>query len=273
MPCAFWICWLTISSIFLSSSGSTGLLCEKSKRSLHSSTSEPLTSAGDGGSSEAPLGKLTEAQIAKGQAILTKLKELHLSLNQLKSLEGLLGLGGLEVLCAADNQIAEVTQDHLKGLGRLDELRLEGNALERLAFLYLITGNIEKLKKMLKIAEMRQDVMGRFHNALFLGDASERTRVLEEAGQSPLAYVTAVSHGMLGEAGRIKELCKVQGAPFQSYCTIHSSCTLRLQSYDRIIGPYSRYRRARFGIHMRSKVNTVTLLITPVPQDGMLTLI
>ena len=34
---------------------------------------------------------------------------------------------------------------------------------------------------------MRRDIMGRFHNSLFLGDATERTRVLEEAGQSPLA--------------------------------------------------------------------------------------
>ena len=35
-----------------------------------------------------------------------------------------------------------------------------------LSFLYLITGNLEKLQKMLKIADMRHDVMGRFHNAL-----------------------------------------------------------------------------------------------------------
>ena len=75
------------------------------------------------------------------------------------------------------------------------------------------TGNIEKLRKMLKIAEMRRDIMGRFHNSLFLGDATERTRVLEAAGQSPLAYVTAVSHGMLEEAGRIKELLQSAGRP------------------------------------------------------------
>ena len=46
--------------------------------------------------------------------------------------------------------------------------------MERLSFLYLITGNTEKLRKMLKIAEMRPDVMSRFHNALYLGDAAER---------------------------------------------------------------------------------------------------
>ena len=36
---------------------------------------------------------------------------------------------------------------------------------------------------MLKIAEMRNDVMGRFHNALYLGDIRERVKILEDAGQ------------------------------------------------------------------------------------------
>jgi coatomer protein complex subunit alpha (xenin) len=40
---------------------------------------------------------------------------------------------------------------------------------ERLSFLYLICGNMEKLSKMLNIAQLRQDVMGRFHNSLYLG--------------------------------------------------------------------------------------------------------
>jgi Coatomer WD associated region len=43
-------------------------------------------------------------------------------------------------------------------------------------------GNLEKLGKMLKIAEMRSDQMGRFHNALYLGDVRERFRILEESG-------------------------------------------------------------------------------------------
>lgn len=47
-------------------------------------------------------------------------------------------------------------------------------SFERLSFLYLITGNLEKLRKMLKIAEMRNDVMSRFHNALYLGDVREQ---------------------------------------------------------------------------------------------------
>jgi coatomer protein complex subunit alpha (xenin) len=50
---------------------------------------------------------------------------------------------------------------------------------ERLSFLYLLTGNTEKLRKMLKIAEMRGDPQSRFHNALYLGDASERVSLTQ----------------------------------------------------------------------------------------------
>ena len=44
-------------------------------------------------------------------------------------------------------------------------------------------GNTEKLAKMLKISDMRGDVMGGFHNALYLGDLRERVRILEDAGE------------------------------------------------------------------------------------------
>lgn len=47
---------------------------------------------------------------------------------------------------------------------------------ERLAFLYLITGNQEKLRKMMKIAQARKDVHARFETALALGDAEERVK-------------------------------------------------------------------------------------------------
>lgn len=75
---------------------------------------------------------------------------------------------------------------------------------ERLSFLYLITGNLEKLGKMLKIAEMRSDVMGRFHNALYLGDIQERVKILEDAHHLPLAYVTAKVHGLTEAAEELE---------------------------------------------------------------------
>ena len=49
---------------------------------------------------------------------------------------------------------------------------------ERLSFLYLITGNTDKLRKMQKIAEMRGDVMSCVHNALFLGNISQAFTVI-----------------------------------------------------------------------------------------------
>ena len=55
---------------------------------------------------------------------------------------------------------------------------------------------------MLKIAEMRNDVMGRFHNALYMGDVRERVKILEDAGQTALAYVTAATHGLEEDAAR-----------------------------------------------------------------------
>merc|ERR1719174_3686053 len=72
--------------------------------------------------------------------------------------------------------------------------------MESLSFLYLITGNTEKLRKMLKIAEMREDVMSRFHNSLYLGDVAERVKLLSEAGQLPLAYACAATHGLTEQA-------------------------------------------------------------------------
>ncbi len=76
---------------------------------------------------------------------------------------------GIEALRQGNHQIVEFSYQKTKNY-------------ERLSFLYLITGNLEKLSKMLKIAEMRHDSMGRFHNALYLGDVRERLKILEEAG-------------------------------------------------------------------------------------------
>lgn len=72
---------------------------------------------------------------------------------------------------------------------------------DKLAFLYLITGNLEKLKKMMKIgewkisvyrqislrilvAEVRKDVSGQFQIAMLLGDVEERVKLLRQCNQS-----------------------------------------------------------------------------------------
>lgn len=67
---------------------------------------------------------------------------------------------------------------------------------EKLSFIYLITGNLDKLKKMMKIAEIRKDLSSQYHNALYLGDVEERVKVLRSVGQLPLAYLTAATFGL-----------------------------------------------------------------------------
>lgn len=99
---------------------------------------------------------------------------------------------GVEALRQGNAQIVEYCYQKTKNF-------------ERLSFLYLIQGATDKLGKMLKIAEMRGDVMSRFHNALYLGDVRERVRVLRESGLTALAYACARSHGLEEEATALAE--------------------------------------------------------------------
>lgn len=99
---------------------------------------------------------------------------------------------GLEALKQGNHQIVEYSYQKTKNFGRL-------------SFLYLITGNVERLSKMLKIYEMYDDPMGRFQSALYVGNVRDRIKVLEESGQQPLAYVTARNYGLTEESERIVE--------------------------------------------------------------------
>ncbi|KAL3318080.1 hypothetical protein Ciccas_003252 [Cichlidogyrus casuarinus] len=76
---------------------------------------------------------------------------------------------------------------------------------DRLAFFYAITGSLEKLRKMMKIAEIRNDSSAHFQNALMLGDVAERVKCLENAGQLSLAYLTAVNHGLTQKAEELAD--------------------------------------------------------------------
>lgn len=75
---------------------------------------------------------------------------------------------------------------------------------DRLSFLYLITGNLEKLRKMMKIAEIRKDTSSHYQTALYLGDVNERVRILKNCGQRSLAYLTAATHGLEEEADQLR---------------------------------------------------------------------
>lgn len=82
---------------------------------------------------------------------------------------------------------------------------------DKLSFLYLITGNLEKLKKMNKIAEIRKDVSAQYQGALLLGDIKERVSILKNCGQHSLAYLTAATHGFTEEANELSEIITANG--------------------------------------------------------------
>jgi len=77
---------------------------------------------------------------------------------------------GAEALRQGNHQVVEMAYQRVKNY-------------DQLSFLYLVTGNVEKLRKMVKIAEIRNDNMSRFHNSLFLGNIKERVRLLKDVGQ------------------------------------------------------------------------------------------
>ncbi|KAI5305919.1 hypothetical protein KEM56_002858, partial [Ascosphaera pollenicola] len=76
---------------------------------------------------------------------------------------------------------------------------------DKLSFLYLATGDQEKLSRMAKIADHRGDFTSQFQNALYLGDVETRIQMFKEIGLLPLAYLTAKSHGLEDEAESIRE--------------------------------------------------------------------
>lgn len=79
-------------------------------------------------------------------------------------------------------------------------------SFDKLSFLYVVTGNMEKLRKMMKIAEIRRDTSSHFQTALFLGDVEERIKIFKNSGQYSLAYLCAATHGLDEEADILKEL-------------------------------------------------------------------
>lgn len=127
--------------------------------------------------------------------------ESAFSLEQQQGLDGkardVWGELGSEALRQGNHQVVEMSYQRKKDF-------------DRLSFLYMLTGDSEKLRKMLKISNMRNDIMGRYHNALLLGDAAERVAVLEASGNLPLAYISANLHGLTDVAERIKVAIETQ---------------------------------------------------------------
>lgn len=101
-----------------------------------------------------------------------------------------------EALAHGNHQIVEMTYQKLRNF-------------DKLSFLYLSTGDQDKLKRMAKIAEHRGDMTARFQNALYLGDVQNRIEMFQEIDLYPLAYATAKAHGLDEQAQSILEAAGV----------------------------------------------------------------
>lgn len=97
-----------------------------------------------------------------------------------------------EALAHGNHQVVEMTYQKLRNF-------------DKLSFLYLATGDQEKLKRMAKIAEHRGDMTARFQNALYLGDVQNRIEMFQEIDLYPLAYMTAKAHGLEEQCQSILE--------------------------------------------------------------------
>jgi coatomer protein complex subunit alpha (xenin) len=99
---------------------------------------------------------------------------------------------GAEALSHGNHQTVEMTYQKMRNF-------------DKLSFLYLCTGDEEKLTRMAKIAEHRGDFVSRFQNALYLGDVESRIQMFKEIDLYPLAYLTAKTHGLTEECELILE--------------------------------------------------------------------
>lgn len=75
---------------------------------------------------------------------------------------------GNEALKQGNHQVVEMAFQKLR-------------SFDKLSFLYLLTGDTEKLTRMAKIAEHRNDYTSRFQNSVYLGDVENRIQMLKEA--------------------------------------------------------------------------------------------
>lgn len=150
----------------------------------------------------------------RGQAIISYLQKkgfpevaLHFVKDEKTRLALALDSGATDVALEAAEAIGD--NDSFKRVG--DEALRQGNLdifelclqrtrdLERLSFLYVITGNFDKLAKVGKIAESRGNLAAKLQISMFLGDVEGRIGVLRDCGQTALAKMTAKYHGLKQE--------------------------------------------------------------------------
>lgn len=101
---------------------------------------------------------------------------------------------GSEALNQGNHQVVEMCYQKLR-------------SFDKLSFLYLVTGDTEKLNRMAKIAEHRNDYTARLTNSVYLDDVEGRIQMFKEIDLYPLAYITAKAHGLTEECESILETC------------------------------------------------------------------
>lgn len=74
---------------------------------------------------------------------------------------------GVEALAHGNHQVVEMAYQKQRNF-------------DKLSFLYLCTGDREKLSRMAKIAQHRGDMTSRFQNALYLGDVQNRIQMFKD---------------------------------------------------------------------------------------------
>jgi coatomer subunit alpha len=155
----------------------------------------------------------------RGQSIIAYLQRkgfpevaLHFVRDEKTRLSLALDSGAIDV--AHEAAVALDDPDAFRRLA--DEALMQGNLevvemclqkvkdMDRLAFLYVITGNFDKLARVGKIAESRGKLAAYFQIAMYRGDVESQIEVLKDCGQGPLASVMAETRG-LSDAADDKE--------------------------------------------------------------------
>jgi len=162
---------------------------------------------------------------------------------------------GSEALRQGNHQVVEMSYQRTKDF-------------DRLSFLYCITGDTEKLRKMLKISNMRGDIMGRYHNALLLGNAAERVSVLEASGNMPLAYMCARLHGLTEEAERIQVAIETNKGDMEGLIAKVEACeAANDRSAGKLLQPPTPIFRAENWPTLEVQKSALADLTAAFPED------
>ncbi|OLY80440.1 Coatomer subunit alpha [Smittium mucronatum] len=153
-----------------------------------------------------------------GQSIIAYLKQkgypevaLHFVKDNAARFELAIECGNMEVALDSAKAIDQpiywhkLAEEALK-LGYINIVEMSyqrSKSFDKLLNLYLLTGNFEKSSKLSLTGGKNIDQSFRYMSSLMLGNVEQQIQLLLECGQSSLAYLSAVSHGMTGHAEAI----------------------------------------------------------------------